>query len=152
GEDIGVRPRSLEPEKLVPPALLRAQHRKRAPLLTLAAILIAAPIAYFGVGRSDLWQEKPQQVNLAGTSQPIAFRPAGAPQAEPRPTAIEPPPIIELPVAAQMKIAPSQSRDPRASSSDGTSVSLTTGLGNAEPTSSPVIPSTPSALIRSQDE
>jgi hypothetical protein len=151
-DGIGVRPRSVEPEKLVPPALLRAQDRKRAPLLTVVAILIAAPIAYFGVGKSDLWHEKPQQITLASAPQPIAFRPAGAPQGEPKPTAVEPPPIIELPVAPQMKITPNQSRDPRASSADGTSVSLTTGLGNTEATSSSVNPSTPSALIRSQDE
>jgi len=121
-------------------------------LLTVVAILIAAPIAYFGVGKSDLWQEKPQQVNLAGTSQPIAFRPAGTPEGEPKPTPIESAPIIELPAAPQMKTTPNQSRDTRASPADGTSVSLTTGLGNAEATPSPVIPSTPSSLIRSQDE
>ena len=152
GEDVGVRRRSLEPEKLVAPAFLRAQHRKRAPLLTVVAILIAAPIVYFGVGRSDLWQEKPQQITLASAPQPIAFRSPGTPEGEPKPTAVEPPSIIELPVAAQMKITPNQSRDPRASSADGTSVSLTTGLGNTEATSSPAIQSTPSALIRSQDE
>ena len=82
GEGAAVK-RSLEPETLVAPALMRAQRRKmdgplatiRGPLLILVAGLIAAPAVYFIAGRSAPAPDVPREAPKLAAAEPQATAP-----------------------------------------------------------------------------
>jgi hypothetical protein len=87
-------PRSLEPQNLVGPALMRAQRGKsrgtlatlRGPLMILVAGLVAAPVAYYFAGSSTTAPEGPRTPRLAAVDSQAVVPP---PQLEPTP--IDPP-------------------------------------------------------------
>jgi hypothetical protein len=101
--DIGTT-RCLEPENLVPPALMRAQRgnmenalaSRRVPLLILIAGLVAAPIAYFTAEQSSSAPENIREAKLVAVEPQIVVPPrmtspeSGAQHgtAEPQPIAV----------------------------------------------------------------
>jgi hypothetical protein len=127
--DIGAT-RSLEPESLVPPALMRAQRgnlesalaSRRVPLLILIAGLIAAPIAYFAAEKSSSAPENSREAKLAAVeSQIVALPPKTRPESEPQDGTAEPTPIA-LPAAAApgSKINANERGDAETTTSDKT--------------------------------
>jgi hypothetical protein len=100
--------RSLEPENLIPPALMRAQRgnvesalaSRRVPLLILIAGLVAAPIVYFTVEKSSSAPEKVREARLVAVErQGVAPPPVAKPESEPQEATLEQQ-SIPLPPAA----------------------------------------------------
>jgi hypothetical protein len=130
-------PRSLEPETLMPPALVRAQQAKaegrfvarRAPLLFLVAGIVAASAAYFVAGNPSTAPETGREAKLLAIepqdAQSAAATSAARAQFELQSAAAEPQAVGLAPASTPPgEVRPSEPADPHpAVSSDGKSSS-----------------------------
>jgi hypothetical protein len=154
--------RSLEPENLVPPALMRAQRgnmesalaSRRVPLLILIAGLVAAPIAYFTAEKSSSAPENIREARLVAVEPEIVTPPRVAkPESEPQDGTLDSQPIA-LPATAAPQNEASTHSDSKVgpASPPPVAASPPPAAASPQPTARPLSAASPPAAAASVPE